>query len=279
MKIFLSHTGKLSLLNTVCSLAVLVILFSSCEKVIDVDLQNAAKKYVIEAVITDQPNTAQVHITQTKDFDDDNNFPGIDGAIVAIAEAGGGTTNLQMTSSGIYESPSLVGSPGKTYSLLVSVGGQVFTATCSMAQKVNLDSIFVTDEFLFTDTRKIVNAVYTDPPGRGNNYRFIQYVNGAKEKQVLVQNDDYTDDRTVTSKLFFFSDEDDDNSLIHSGDSVKIDMLCIDPAIYKYWYSLSRSSTGLSGQATPSNPVSNMHGGALGYFSAHTLQTKKIVVP
>jgi hypothetical protein len=252
---------------------------SSCEKVIDLDLNEAEKKYVIEAVITDEPGTAKVLISQTKNFDEDNSFPGVTGATVTITEAGGAATPLTAASPGVYEAPALVGTSGKTYTLSVSVGGQLFSAVSVMPQKVNMDTIFVTDELLFTDTRKIVNAVFDDPPGLGNNYRFVQYVNGKKEDQVLIRNDEYSDGRHVVNKLFYFSDDDDDDTNIKSGDQVTIDMLCIDRNIYKYWFSLDRSATGGSGQATPSNPVTNLQGGALGYFSAHTLQTKTLVVP
>lgn len=168
--------------------------------------------------------------------------------------------------------------PGKNYFLTVNVDGQTFTAGSSMPQKVLLDSIYITDEFLFTDTRKIVNAVYKDPAGRGNNYRFVQTVNGYKEKQIQILNDDYTDGNTVTSRLFFFSDE-EDSGYINTGDIVDIDFLCIDAPIYKYWFSLFRSALGTSGQATPANPVSNMQGGALGYFSAHTRHRLSVTVP
>lgn len=257
---------------------IFVFSISSCEKVIDLDLNDAEKKYVVEAVITDQPGTAKVLITQTKSFDEDNNFAGISGAAVVITETGGGTFTLNETSAGVYEAPGLIAITGKTYNLAVNVAGKTFTASSTMPQKINLDSIYVTNEFLFTDFRKITNVEYKDPAGRGNNYRFIQYVNRLKEDQILIQNDDYTDGRNVNAKLYFFAD-DTDNSKIDSGDTVRVDMLCIDQVIFKYWFSLDRSSTGGSGQATPSNPVTNMLGGALGYFSAHTLQTKTLIVP
>lgn len=252
----------------------------SCEQVIDLDLNGAEKKYVIEAVVADKAGTARVLISQTKDFDQDNNFTGISGATVTITEAGGATTVLGETIAGIYENSGLVASSGKTYSLSVKIGSNQFSAVCTVPQKVNLDTVYVSDEFLFTETRKIVNTEYKDPAGRGNSYRFIQYVNTKKENQILIQNDEYTDGRYVNTKLFYFSDDDDDEEEgIKSGDEIKVDMLCIDPAVFKYWYSLSRSATGTSGQATPANPVSNMQGGALGYFSAHTLQTKSFIVP
>ena len=256
-----------------------VLIFSSCEKVIDINLDNVEKKYVIEAVLTDRAGTAKVLITQTKDFDEDNNFPGISGATVTIKETGGATTTLTETSAGKYESPALTGISGKTYHLSVIIAGKTFSAISTMPQKVNLDTIYTTDEFIFTDTRKIVNADFKDPTGRGNNYRFIQYVNGLKEKQLFIQNDDYTDGRINNNKLYYFPDDNDDSTIIKSGNTVVIDLLCIDPNSYKYWFSLDRSSTGGGNQATPSNPVTNMQGGALGYFSAHTLQTKTMEVP
>lgn len=252
---------------------------SSCEKVIDIDLNSADKKYVIEAVITDKAGTAKVQITQTKNFNDDNNFPGVSGAKVSITESGGPTTVLNETSAGTYEAPLLFGTSGLSYSLSVQIGPDVFTAVCNMPQKINLDTIYVTDELLFTETRKIVNAEYQDPPGKGNNYRFIQYVNTYREDQIIIENDDYTDGRKVTDKLFYFTEDENDVHNIHSGDQVRIEMLCIDPSIYKYWYSLDRSATGVSGQATPANPVTNLQGGALGYFSAQTVQIKTMIVP
>src|SRR4051812_39625070 len=51
--------------------------FTGCEKVIEVNLNDAEKKYVIEAVLTDQANSCKVLLTQTKNFSDDNTFDGV----------------------------------------------------------------------------------------------------------------------------------------------------------------------------------------------------------
>src|SRR6185295_3888378 len=143
-----------------------------------------------------------------------------------IHENGGATTTLTETSPGKYESPALTGTSGKTYDLSVAFNGKIFTASSTMPRRVNLDTIYVTDEFIFTDTRKIANADFHDPAGKGNNYRFIQYVNGLKEKQLFIQNDDYTDGRLNSNKLYYFTDKDDDSTIIKSGDNVRIDLLC-----------------------------------------------------
>lgn len=261
------------------ALAISAFFISSCEKVIHLDLNEAEKKYVIEATVTDQPGTAAVLLSQTKNFDDNNNFVGVSGALITVKEEGGSLTTFTEASPGHYEAPGFTGNIGKTYDLNVSIAGSVFTATSTIPEKINLDTIYTTNELIFTDTRKIVNVEFQDPPGRGNNYRFIQYVNGLKEKQIFVQNDDYTDGRLNINKLFYFADNDSDSTIIKSGDTVKIEMLCIDPNVYKYWFSLSRNTNGDNNQVTPANPVTNIQGGALGYFSAHTLQTRTMKIP
>ena len=260
-------------------LAILFVL-DSCEKVIDVDLNTADKKYVIEAIVNDKTGTSFVKLSRTKNVDEDNYPDAVSGATVKVQEDGSTTyTFTESGAPGVYEAPGLKGKSGSRYNLTVTVNGQTFTAESTMPQKVNLDTIYVSDELIFTDTRKIVNAVFDDPPGLGNSYRFIQTVNGFQETQTLIRNDDYSDGRKIVNKLFYFSSDDENKRNIKSGDQVMIDMLCIEPAVYKYWFSLDRSAIGNGQQATPSNPVTNLKGGALGYFSAQTIQTKSLVVP
>jgi hypothetical protein len=57
-------------------------------------------------------------------------------------------------------------------------------------------------------------------------------------------------------------------------------MYCIDRNIYNYFFSLLQVSAGNGGfqTASPDNPVTNITGGALGYFSAHTINLEKLIV-
>jgi hypothetical protein len=260
--------------------SVIVTLLGSCQKVIDVDVKDAEKKYVIEAVVTDEPGTSKVLLTTTKQMSETNVFPGVSGATVTISDGAGNATLFTETASGNYGAPSFTGTPGKTYSLEVKVNGEIFTAASAMPQKINLDTIFISDELLFGETRKLVNIAYQDPPGKGQCYRYVQYINGAKSKPIFANNDDYSDGKYVETKLWYIVDEDENpEEEIKTGDTVKLDMLCIDNTVYKYWYSVFQSATGNSQSASPANPVTNIRGGALGYFSAHTIQTKTLVVP
>ena len=76
-------------------------------------------------------------------------------------------------------------------------------------------------------------------------------------------------------RLFYFSDDEEDE--LEEGDVVTVEMHSVDQSIYDYFFSLEQTIE--QSAATPANPVSNIQGGALGYFSAHTVQTKTTVVP
>src|SRR6202040_613477 len=106
-------------------------------------------------------------------------------------ENNGVITPLQEKDNGLYTTTALTGRPGNTYRLTVKIRGQVFKASSTMPQPVSLDSMYVTSGTF--STKKIVTVVYKDPPRIANYYRFIQYVNGKKEKMVFAVNDDFSD--------------------------------------------------------------------------------------
>ena len=269
-----------SVLTGILTGSIMISVFSSCQKVIDVDVKNAEKKYVIEAIVTDEAGLSKVLLTTTKNMSETNVFPGVSGAIVTVTDNTGSNTIFKETTTGYYLAPSFTGTAGKTYSLEVKVNGETFTAKSTMPQKINLDTLYISNEILFGETRKLVNLAYQDPPGKGQCYRYVQYINGKKSKPIFANNDDYSDGKYVETKLWYLVDEDENpEEEIKSGDTVMLDMLCIDNVVYKYWYSVFQSATGNSQSASPANPVTNISGGALGYFSAHTKQTKSVVVP
>src|SRR5690242_1951245 len=129
------------------SIAVFITLLicTSCEKVINIKLDTADKKYVVEGVLTNQPGTCMVLLSQTKDFGASNDLAGVSGATIQITEKDGPVTPLTETSTGVYQA-NLTGTPGKTYTLSVAINGQSFLASSTMPAQVNMDSLFVTND-------------------------------------------------------------------------------------------------------------------------------------
>jgi len=252
----------------------LVILFSAgCQKVIDLKLHDSTGKYIIEGNVTDQPGPYQVSISQLGKVTDDYVFQGVSQANVHIRDNAGNGETLQETQPGIYQTAALEGRTGRTYYLDITLGSVHFTASSTMPVRVPLDSLYIEEVFNFSKTVKAVVPVFTDPAGHGNCYRFNETINGTLDKELYYQNDDFSDGKESTWSLL----RPDPDSTLHLNDQVAVEMECIDYPMYKYWYSMDQSSLG-DGSNLAGNPVTNIQGGALGYFSAHTSQTKFIVV-
>lgn len=254
---------------------------SSCTKNIHLDLSRSEEEYVIQGMITDSAGGCRVSISTDQDFYDTAVHAGISGATVTITDDSGLTITLPETSTGVYSSPSLAGRPGDTYYLSVGIAGKSYTASSTMPQPVALDSIYGGVDNFFGDSRKVVHAVFKDPPGKGNSYRFVEYVQGFEQSSIFIQNDDINDGISIDNELINFNTSNDNNNntnnrKIQAGDSIRVVMQCIDPAVYTFWYSLNQSASG-SAQAAPDNPVSNISGGAFGYFSAQTVREKSFI--
>jgi hypothetical protein len=241
-----------------------------------VHLDSSETEYVIVGTVTGGVQGASVSITQTKDFSEDNDFPGVSGAVVTVTH-NGVTYTLIDSSDGVYKTDSITGVPGDTYSLSILLNGVQYTATSTMPQPVSMDSMYISKGTF--SNKNFVTVMYQDPASIANYYRFVQYVNGNKEKSIFVSDDEFTNGNLVRNQLNFNNDTDDKKRDINAGDSVRVDMMCIDQAVYNYWYSLNSGATGDSQSASPANPVSNIKGGTvIGYFSAQTLESKTILV-
>ena len=249
-------------------------LLPSCEKLIDVNIGSVEKKYVVEGQITDNTNSARITLSQTIDMTDSNKFNGIETALVTLSEDNQKPVELTHSGGGVYRA-NMTGKPGSTYRMTIKVDGQTFTATSKMPGKVHYDTLYVTERMFLGKLRKLATVEFTDPPGLGNAYRFIQYVDGRKENTIFAMDDNVIDGRKIIYELLIFGDQD---YSLRSEDQLRVEMRCIDIPAYKFWYSLTQGSLGQSQSASPGNPITNISGGALGYFSAQTFEAKSIAV-
>ena len=258
--------------------------FSSCEKVIDINLKEADKKVVIEGnVAFGQAYNGvrqEVRISETRNFYEDNissadsGFNGLSGAIVTVqVNSDSVYTYYETQNPGIYGS-FFKGVPGSTYLLTVKLNGNTYTATSTMpAQIVPLDSLWAEALVFGGSTNITIYPKYDDPKGLGNNYRLVEYANDTLVRKAFPQNDEFSDGNTVTRPLI------NPDSKLKERDNITVELQCIDADVYKYWYSLDAAATGNNQSATPSNPVANIAGGALGYFSAYSATRYSFQIP
>ena len=108
----------------------------------------------------------------------------------------------------------------------------------------------------------------------------MQYVNGVKEPTIFWENDEFTDGQWSPCNWMHWRLIKMIPRNIKTGDEVTIEMQCLDEPIYQYWYTLrTGGGDGNENTASPANPITNITGGALGYFSAHTISRQTVIAP
>jgi len=256
-------------------ITILVSTLNSCEKKIDLNLNTAAAIIVVDGQVTNSATEGSiVRLSYTNKVKSDNSIVPLPGATVTIQEDNGTVYTLPEVANGVYRNTGLVGATGKTYNLKVVTNGNTLIASSKMPVMVNFDSLVVEDFPNFGKTVKLVTPFYNDPKGFGNNYNFFMFKNGRLIKDAFAYDDLFIDGKKITFPLVYSRETDE----FKKGDVIEVVMNCIDYANYKYWFSFSQSSTGTP-LAVPDNPITNIQGNAIGIFSAHTYQKKRVVIP
>lgn len=257
------------------SIMLIVLAVTSCEKVIQVDIDEAPNQLVIEGVITEGRVTQVVKLSRSVPVTETSSFPAVQGAAVKVTDSFNNSFILTETQPGTYTT-TFRGRIDRTYSLTVQTEGRIYTARSKMPDSVMIDSLSIKEFTFGGDVSKQVQVHYRDPLFDTNYYRFVLFINGKQANSIFAENDRFNDGNFVKSLLFH---DDDTDGALKSGDTVTVIMQCIDPFVFTYWYSLTQQSMrGPGGGTAPGNPPSNISNGALGYFSAQTQSSMSLKI-
>lgn len=247
------------------------LLASGCQKVININLNSASPAIVIVGNVNDQPGPYTVTLAQTVNFSDPNTFPPVSGAFITIADNVGTIDTLVQTIPGTYHTTKIMGVQGRTYNLTVTANGQTYTSSSTMPQLVPFDTLLIVQQTGFRDTNLYPQAIFLDPVGASPShyYRFVETRNDSVVTRLFVIDDQYDNGRYINYTMR-------SDTAMAVGDSVKVEMQCIDQGTYQY-FSTFRAASGNT-NVTPFNPISNISNNALGYFSAHTSRYRAVKV-
>ncbi len=263
-------------MKNIVSIIFIALLFTSCEKTVDLNYKDNRSNIVIEGNITNEAGPYLVKLMKSINLSATENYPTIDNAAVTINDDAGNSETLIPQGNGVYRTTTLNGVEGRTYTLTVKTENQTYIAQSTMPQQVPFDSIKVEELVIFGDTEYNLIPIYGDPISKGNNYRFVLSVNNKLVNQHFIQNDDIKNGVVNTLRL----EINDEDLKLKTGDSVNIEMQCIDNKVASYYTTLALiADSGPGGGTTPNNPPGNISNGALGIFSAHTVETKSITIP
>ena len=263
-------------MKNIVSITFIALLFTSCEKVVDLDYRGNQSKIIVEGNITNEAGPHFVKITKSISLSETGNYPTVDNAMVTISDDAGNSEILTPQGNGVYQTTTIDGTVGRTYTLTVEAEGQIYTAQSTMPHLVPFDSIKIAEITIGNEIERNLIPIYKDPIAKGNQYRFVLSVNNKIINQHLIQNDEIKNGLVNTLRL----EINDDDLKLKPGDLVTIKMQCIDGKVALYYTTLALiADSGPGGGTTPNNPPSNISNGALGVFSAHTVEVKDATIP
>jgi hypothetical protein len=254
--------------------AIALVSLSSCEKVVNIDLNNSSPQYVIEGSIYEGDNPVDISIARTTDYYGNGSQEKINNARVSILSGDGVITEIPLVSDGKYHIEQFTASTGSVYELRVMVDGKTYTSVARMPLHVELDSLsFKYEEEDLQDAGYRLVTSLRDPGTIKNNYRLFTTVNDTlqnKPEEMFLFNDKYIDGKAVNLDYYL--------KRFKGGEKIQVELRGMDDSVYQYFSTLKDILNNHNGPA-PSNPVSNIKGGALGYFGAFTVSRKMITLP
>lgn len=257
-----------------------IILFTSCEEVIDVDLKDAEPRLVIEGNISSEPGPYTVYLSKSGSYFDYSTLERIGDGEVTISDEYGNSEVLNEVSTGIYQTENMLGLENTNYSIQVISEGVVYTAEEYLPNKVEIDTMFFEKDepgSFGNDQNTITYSIYcvfTDPGETVDYYRFNIYTNGILEEAgfgtYLV-----TDDELFNGNIFpvrFAGRE------VVPGDTVRIELQTTGFNTYEYLRTLNDAISGGGMGSTPYNPITNLDNDALGYFGAYNNSAMEVII-
>jgi len=167
-------------------LPVFLFLLSSCEEVVNPEIDPGFSQLVIDAWITDQPGEQVIKLRRSSPYFDNRPAAGVTGATVTVTDDSGNLyTFTDPDQNGDYvwmpADPAVsLGQIGRSYSLLVSVDGETYTAVTHIKRVPEIDSIFYEyrEEELGQPEGYYAELYARDLPGVGDSYWIKAWKNG-----------------------------------------------------------------------------------------------------
>jgi hypothetical protein len=233
-------------------LYILILLLTfSCEDVIDVDLNNAPPKLVVDASINWLKNTSgneqSIKLSLSAPYFD-TDVPPANGAQVFITDSNNALyTFAEDGSSGIYKTSNFVPIIDATYTLNIQYRGETYTATETLKSVVPIDYVEQRDDGGFTGDETELKAFYTDPADE-ENYYFFEFSSNIPEIPSL---EVYEDEFTNGNLIFGFYTEED----LEPNDIVIIRNHGVSRRFYNYMFILLQQNNEEGGGPFETQPA------------------------
>ena len=283
----------------------LALLQWSCEKSVSFKLDAVTPKLVVEATIengqapmvylsrslayfsTLNPDSLAASFVQNADVWVSNGTQTHQLKLYTVSLPGGYNAYYYSTDSSSLAT-AITGELNKNYSLRILWEGKEFTATTKIPNITRrIDSLYWREAPAGNIPYKVSVMIRAyDPPGYGdyiryftkqNNDPFYPGLNSVYDDQVI---DGSAYDIQIERGILRNGSAGEAYSFFDKGDTVTLKLCNIDKATFDFWRTMEFTYASVGNPfSSPTKVVSNITGGALGYFGGYAAQYKTIIIP
>lgn len=233
--------NKINKIVNFISLLLLSISILSCTDVIEVDLEEATSRLVIDASIQwergTQGNVQDIRISKTRNFfDNETRF--VEGAFVRIEDELQNLFHFEQVEPGLYRTENFQPVLNRRYFLSVQIEDELYEASEILTSVSNIVTIFQSDDGGFAGGNREVRVFYDDPIDEENFYLFKFFVDFLAFPDFSIQTDEFTNGNVNSVS---FSDED-----LEVGDVVTVQHHGVSRTYYNFLFRIL-SQTGDAG--------------------------------
>lgn len=221
--------------------------FIQCQDVIDVDLNDAAPRLVIDArleLLEDDSSRNTVRLTRSSGFFEEVN-PVVTDASVSIMDGNGAVFIFTFDNDlGLYSNSDLDLEENLDYTLTIMDGSDIYTATQRLITTVPLMDVEQQEVTGFGDFTQIT-AFFEDPEELGNNYLFTY--EDPDNFEVDISDDEFINGNRAPTSTFI---ED-----LESGTAITLTISGIDGQAFRFFETLIQQTDGAGGGPFDTQPA------------------------
>jgi hypothetical protein len=267
--------------KNLCFLAILTII-TSCEKVIDLDLNASRSLFAVEAIMY-KDSVCIVGLTRTVNYFSPDEPEYIEDAEIMISD-GNLSEVLNYSGNGIYKGNTIIGTPEGMYEIDISQNGINYKGMSYLSPAPVISSVTynISEEQShlnpYGERVVDVHCTFSDDVSTDNYYliRFSDENGKLIERYfLLTENESNSGSIDYQNGEISFSE-----SLFYEGSYIDVKVFSVDKPVYNYFLQISDILFWKRRivPPTPYNPTSNISNGALGYFAAMSFDSEILIL-
>lgn len=264
-------------------LVIIGLFLTGCEDVINVDLDTAAPRLVIDASIDWIKNTSgseqKIKLSTTTGYYSEE-FPTVSGATIVVTNTASIAFNfIEIPNTGEYICTNFEPVIGETYTLTITLNGETYTAAETLISAPDIEeTIEQNNEGSISGDEVEITYYYQDNPGQENYYLNRILSPRVAYPEFEVEDDQYTQGNLMSES---YSHED-----LQPGDILSIRLYGISKRYHEYFSKLLLAS-GNDGSPFPTTPTTvrgniinqtNAKNYAYGYFRLSEIDTAEYTI-